>query len=668
MRRSPQATSDRAERRQQSFAEQAAQREREAAALLASIVPGSGPDPKGNVDPDKTKGWIGRMLPILAAHKATVLTGIITATLALIPQIALPRVMMAGIDQAIIAHRASLAPYVIAMLLLGAFRLGTSYMRQISLQTAGYDIEYDLRTIIYKQLTRLSFGFYDRVQSGQLISRANSDIRAIQMFLTFAPNIAIQVFGAAVAFVVMLTISVPLAFVAMATMPLVYLTGLRLRKLMFPISWVVQARLAEVATLVEENVSGVRVVKSFAAERQQLQAMAKQARRVQWATVRQVDIQARWAPLLQNLPGVGLALVLLYGGELAIHHQVTIGALVAFNSYVILLQAPFRMLGQIVLMAQRAAASAERVYEILDEQPDITDSPTAVDLVDPQGQVSFRDVTFAYGDGPEVLSHFNLELRPGQTVALVGRTGSGKSTIAKLLERFYDVTSGSVEVDGHDVRDLTQASLRAHVGMVLDEPFLFSASIRDNIAYGRPGASLEEVLAAAKAACAHEFVMELSEGYDTVVGERGYTLSGGQRQRIALARTLLVNPRVLILDDATSAIDVQVELEIHNALRRLMASRTTLIIAHRLSTISLADRVALVEGGRVVAQGTHAELLATEPRYVEVLAQVEAEAEAKQEAAEGAPAEERAFAMSGGRGGRRGSAGGFGGFAAGGLD
>ncbi|MGH2363162.1 MAG: ABC transporter ATP-binding protein [Chloroflexota bacterium] len=667
MRRSPQATSDRAERRQQSFAEQAAQREREAAALLASIVPGSGPDPQASVHPDKSKGWIGRMLPILAAHKATVLTGIITATLALIPQIALPRVMMAGIDQAIISHRTSLAPYVIAMLLLGGFRLATSYMRQISLQTAGYDIEYDLRTIIYKQLTRLSFGFYDRVQSGQLISRANSDIRAIQMFLTFAPNIAIQVFGAAVAFVVMLTISVPLAFVAMATMPLVYLTGLRLRKLMFPISWVVQARLAEVATLVEENVSGVRVVKSFAAERQQLQAMAKQARRVQWATVRQVDIQARWAPLLQNLPGVGLALVLLYGGELAIQHQVTIGALVAFNSYVILLQAPFRMLGQIVLMAQRAAASAERVFEILDEQPDITDSPSAADLVDPRGHVSFRDVTFAYGDGPEVLSHFNLELQPGQTMALVGRTGSGKSTIAKLLERFYDVNSGSVEVDGHDVRDITLASLHSHVGMVLDEPFLFSASVRDNIAYGKPGASQEEVLAAAKAASAHEFVMQLSEGYDTVVGERGYTLSGGQRQRIALARTLLVNPRVLILDDATSAIDVQVELEIHAALRQLMASRTTLIIAHRLSTISLADRVALIEGGHVVAQGTHAELLATEPRYVEVLAQVEADAEAKQEAAEAAPAEERAFAMSG-AGGRRGGSGGLGGFAAEGLD
>jgi ATP-binding cassette subfamily B protein len=291
------------------------------------------------------------------------------------------------------------------------------------------------------------------------------------------------------------------------------------------------------------------------------------------------------------------------------------------------------MLGMLIMMGQRASASAERIYEILDEQATIVDRPGATDLVDCRGDVRFEDVSFAYasdslmaaeakqGGNPNVLSDLNLHLSPGDTVALVGRTGSGKSTVARVLARFYDATEGTVRVDGHDVRDLTLTSLRANIGVVLDEPFLFSASIRDNIAYGRPDASMEEVVAAAEAAGAAGFILHLSEGYDTVVGERGYTLSGGQRQRIAIARTLLINPPILILDDATSAIDVQVEQRIHAGLRVLMEGRTTLIIAHRLSTISLADRVVLLDQGRIVADGTHASLLASTPLYSEILAQ-----------------------------------------------
>jgi len=292
-----------------------------------------------------------------------------------------------------------------------------------------------------------------------------------------------------------------------------------------------------------------------------------------------------------------------------------------------MMQAPFMMLGMLIMMGQRAAASASRIYEILDERSDVVDRPSAVDLVDCRGEVSFEAVDFAYPgeDRPPVLRGFDLHLDAGETVALVGRTGSGKSTVARLLTRSYDVTAGAVRVDGHDVRDLTLQSLRANVGIVLDEPFLFSMSIRDNIAYGRPAADLAEIEAAAKAAGADEFIRDLPHGYDTVVGERGYTLSGGQRQRIAIARTLLVNPPIMILDDATSAIDVQVEQLIHDALRRLMVGRTTLVIAHRLSTISLADRVVLLEHGRIVADGTHAELLETSALYAEVLAQVEAE-------------------------------------------
>jgi ATP-binding cassette subfamily B protein len=336
-----------------------------------------------------------------------------------------------------------------------------------------------------------------------------------------------------------------------------------------------------------------------------------------------VDTRARYTPIMENLPRIGLVVVLLYGGWLVIDGQLQLGVLVAFNAYILMMQAPFRLLGFFLMLQQRAAASAQRIYEVLDEPAEIVDRPGAVDLIDPRGRVEFRHVRFGYADGPDVLSDVDLTIEPGERVAIVGRIGSGKSTVARLLPRFYDVRDGAVVVDGRDVRDLTLASLRASVGLVLDEPFLFSTSVRDNIAYGRPDASDEEVEAAARAAQAHGFIAALPDGYETVVGERGYTLSGGQRQRIAIARTLLVNPTFLVLDDATSAIDVRVEQEIHAALEALLEARTTIVIAHRLSTIALADRVVLLEGGRVAAGGTHAHLLATDPRYAAVLANLQ---------------------------------------------
>ena len=294
-----------------------------------------------------------------------------------------------------------------------------------------------------------------------------------------------------------------------------------------------------------------------------------------------------------------------------------------FNSYIARLQAPFRILAFVMIQAQRAAASASRVFELLDTKPEIVNRVGAIEWKDPRGEVEFRNVTFGYAESQPVLRNLNLHLKPGETVALVGRTGCGKSTVARLLPRFYDVTAGEVRVDGRDVRDYTVESLREHIGLVLDEPFLFSESIKDNIAYGRPDASLREVVDSAQVAGAHRFVEELAEGYDEVVGERGYTLSGGQRQRIAIARTVLVNPKVLILDDATSAIDVQLEQEIHETLRRLMKGRTTLIVAHRLSTIRLADRVALLDGGKVAATGTHEQLMREVPEYAEILRRAE---------------------------------------------
>jgi ATP-binding cassette subfamily B protein len=604
--------------------------------------------PKATVDPDRSKSWIKRAAPIVMAHKVQFFSALIFSFLGLVIQVWIPKILQNGITNALILRTQGLHTYVELIAVLGLVTGVFGYISRTNLYKVAYAIEFDLRNILYEQFTRMSFPFYDRVQSGQLISRANSDIRSVQMYLTFAPMILVQCSIAIVAFVFMLSISVPLAFVAMASMPFIYLVGVKMRKSLFPVSWIIQARLAEVATVVDENVNGVRVVRSFAAEQQQLRQLATAADRVQWGYIKDADLRARYAPLVQNLSQVGLVLVLLVGGWMVIHEHLPVASIVSFNLYLVMMQAPFMMLGMLIMMGQRASASAGRIYEIIDEQPTIVDRPDAVDLIDSRGDVEFDGVSFAYAadsllskpgeedDGRrDILRDLDLHLHPGETVALVGRTGSGKSTVARVLARFYDATGGTVRVDGHDVRDLTLTSLRANIGVVLDEPFLFSVSIRDNIAYGRPDAPMEEVVAAAEAAGAGGFINRLSDGYDTVVGERGYTLSGGQRQRIAIARALLVNPPILILDDATSAIDVKVEQRIHSSLRVLMEGRTTLIIAHRLSTISLADRVVLLDKGRIVADGTHAELLATTPLYSEVLAQAASEEQAARAAAAG---------------------------------
>ena len=606
--------------------------------------------PRATIDPDKSLPWLRRVMPIMGAHKGIFITSLVASFVGLVLQVLVPNLINKAITNSIQHHTVPLDHYVWLIVGIGLVGGVAGYISRLFLFETAYDIEYDLRNIIYEHLTKMSFSFYDRVQSGQLISRANSDIRSVQMYMTFAPSILVQCSIALVAFGFMLSIDVPLAFVAMATMPFVYLAGVKMRKSMFPVSWLIQSRLADVATIVDENVNGVRVVKSFAAEQQQLRSLSGAADRLRWSYIKDADLRARFSPLVQNLPQVGLALVLLFGGYMVIHGGLSIGDIFAFNAYLLMLQAPFMMLGMLIMMGQRAAASADRIYEIIDEQPTVTDAPDAVDLVDCKGDVRFEHVDFAYAADAEqlVLADFDLHIEPGETVALVGRTGAGKSTVARLLTRFYDVKHGTIRIDGHDIRDVTQDSLRANVGVVLDEPFLFSVSVRDNIAYGKPSADFDDIVAAAKAAGAHEFISHLADGYDTVVGERGYTLSGGQRQRIAIARTLLVNPPVMVLDDATSAIDVQVEQRIHAGLRVQMEGRTTLIIAHRLSTISLADRVVLLDQHKIVADGTHAELLEGTPLYAEVLAQAgefEREADADEAerrpgwAADGAPTE-----------------------------
>jgi ATP-binding cassette, subfamily B, bacterial len=583
--------------------------------------------PRAGIHPDKSKSWLRRAWPLLKAHRALLITSLALSFIGLIVQVQIPNLVRVGIDHALVTHTAGLARYVWLIAGLALAQGVINYLARLYLLRTAYELEYDLRSIVFSHLMRMSHGFYDRVQSGELMSRATSDIRAVQMYLTFGPSILVQCMIAVIAFVLMLSINPLLAVVAMLTMPAVAVLGVRMRKAIFPVSWLIQSRLAGVATVVDENIQGVRIVKAFAAEQRQVDTLASAADRVRWAYTTDARLRSRWTPVMDNLPRLGLALVLLVGGLMVLHGHATVGTVVAFNSYVLMLQPPFRMLGMIIMMGQRAAASSQRIYDILDTPAEIVDPPSP-EVPQARGDLRFREVTFAYPDGTAALTGLDLHIRPGETVALVGATGSGKSTVGRLAARFYDVTGGQVLLDGTDVRDYPLETLRDRVGIVPDEPFLFSVSLHDNIAFGRPAASREQVVAAAIAAGADAFIRQLPEGYDTVVGERGYTLSGGQRQRVAIARALLVNPPVLILDDATSAVDVRVEHEIHESLRALMAGRTTIMVAHRLATIGLADRVILIENGRVAADGTHASLLATEPRYARVLAASSEEQEA----------------------------------------
>ena len=576
-----------------------------------------------------------RLLPIAKSHKKSLYIGLLTGVIALVLNVAVPAMARNAIDAALEADREALTTWAIILISIGVGRFVFGALYRYSLFQLAWGVETDLRTLLYSHLTKLSFSYFDRTQSGEVISRANSDIRSIQVLLAFGPLIGMTIISFILAFGYMMTLHVPLTLVSLITLPGVYFFGQKLRRVVFPLTWVSQARLAELATIVDENVNGIRVVKSFAAEKQQVGLLQRAAEHIKWVNVEAIRARAKYNPIIESLPRVGMALVLLYGGHLAIEGTVSIGTLFAFNAYVIMLQAPFRMFGFLLLQTQRASASAQRIFEVIDEEPAIVDFENATHLLDVEGSIVFENVHFTYPSkreesGPEasspideVLSGFNLTIRPGETVAIVGRTGSGKSTIGRLLNRFYDPTSGKILVDGNDIRNVTLDSLRHQIGIVFDEPFLFSSSVAENIAYSNPNASLEEIASAAKAAEASGFIQELSEGYETVVGERGYTLSGGQRQRIALARTLLEKTPILVLDDATSAIDVEIEAKIHDALAKHLSGRTTVLIAQRVSTISLADRVVLIENGVVVADGSHSELMANDQRYVSILAEAE---------------------------------------------
>jgi ABC-type multidrug transport system fused ATPase/permease subunit len=505
------------------------------------------------------------------------------------------------------------------IVLLGLVRGAFTYGRRIISGRQALGVEYDLRDELYSHFLRLSFGFYDRSQTGQLMSRATIDLQAVRFFLGYGLIFFAQhVITIAAVTVVLFVYSWQLALVALAITPVIVLTAFRYSRASHPVLRDVQQTLAEVSTVAEESITGVHVVKSFAQEERRAERFRSAADTVFRKTLAANRQRAFYVPLLTFLPFVAQALVLLVGGRMVIDGSMSLGAFSSFYLLLAMLVMPLRMLGMWIGQAQRAVAAGERIFEILDEPEEVADEPDAQPLPEGPGEIVFEDVSFGYDPARPVLEDVDLEIGAGRTVALIGPTGSGKTTLATLVPRFYDATRGRVLVDGVDVRRLVRRSLRSEVGVISQDPFLFSASIRDNIALGMPDAPFEAVEAAARAAQAHEFVLELPHGYDTVVGERGITLSGGQRQRIAIARALLIDPRILVLDDATASVDATTEAKIRAGLREVMRGRTTIIIAHRLSTIALADEIVVLDQGRIVARGTQAELLETSPVFREI--------------------------------------------------
>ncbi len=484
-----------------------------------------------------------------------------------------------------------------------------------------------LRERMFGHIMSLHIGYHDRSQTGQLLSRSSSDLNQIQMFVVMIP-ITLSNLAMIVTVAVILLMTDPLlAVLALAALPLVNVAGRKFSEAIHPAVLAVQAEQAELATVVEETVGGIRVIKGFGAEQVQAERLRVEADDIRRESIGAARIRARFLPAIELLPQLGLIAVLGVGGLRVIDGDLTLGQLVQFNFYVALLVWPLRMIGMTIAFAQRAAAALERVNEVLDTAADVADPDHPRRLPDaaPVGAVRFDGVRFGYDPNDPVLRGFDLELRAGQSVAIVGETGSGKSTVAQLLIRFYDADAGTVRIDGIDVRDLTLHDLRRAVGLVFEDTLLFHDTVSANIAFAHPDADDAAIERAARLAGAHDFIMGLPDAYDTLLGERGYSLSGGQRQRVAIARAILADPRVLVLDDATSAVDPSKEHEIRSAMSTVMEGRTTIVIAHRPGTIALADTVVLLDGGRVAAHGPHDELLATVPRYREVLAAMSVE-------------------------------------------
>jgi len=571
-------------------------------------------------------GTYRRLMGFLRPYRRQLWGSLVFAWLAMGMTVLIPWLIGRAVNAIQAGEQPDLLPLALAIVAAGILRLGLTLVRRVVAGKVSLAVEFDLRQRFYAHLQRLELGFFDGQQTGQLMSRATVDLQSIRFFLGYGLIFITQnLLTIVLASAVMFALEPWLALIALAPAPLLVYTASRYNRVSRPAVQEVQQRIAELTAEAEENVSGIRIVKAFAREEHQLQRFRRAVARVFDQSIYSTRLQAFFSPLLGLLPQFGIALVLLVGGRQAIAGNLSLGAFTAFYTYVVMLASPMRMLGMALGMAQRAIASGNRLFEVLDREPRIESPAGAPPLPAGGGRIELRGVTLRY-DGSRAndarvdhtgvgstlasaLTDVDLDVAAGRTVALVGPSGSGKTSLVALIARLYEPSEGSVLVDGADVRTVDVASLRSQVAFVADDSFLFSASVVENIAYARPDAKRGEIELAARRAQAEEFIRELPAGYDTVVGERGLTLSGGQRQRVAIARALLADPRILILDDATSAVDATTEAAIKAGLREAMAGRTTFIIAHRLSTVALADEVVVMDAGRIVDRGTHEELL-----------------------------------------------------------
>ena len=561
-----------------------------------------------------------RLLGFLRPYRLSLVASIVLAVGSQASGMAIPWLTGLVIDEAIPDEDTGHLVLLVALVAgLGLVKALLMVGRRFIAGRQSLGVEFDIRGALYGHLLRLSYRFFDRHQTGQLMSRATVDLQNVRFFLgyglIFLTQHILTVVGVTA---ILFLIDWRLAVIALAITPLLVGVAYRYSHVSHPVLRDVQQKLADVATVAEESIVGVNVVKAFAQERRQEARFRERTEAIFRQSLRATRQQALYLPLLSFLPLLAQAAVLLVGARLVIDGRLTIGSFVAFNVYLLMLVFPLRMLGMWVGQIQRAAASGERIFEILDEPEEIRERADARELPPGRGRIAFEGVTFGYDPDPPVLHGIDLELEAGKVVALIGHTGSGKTTLTALVPRFYDPQEGRVLVDGVDVRELELPSLRRAIGVVSQDPFLFSTTVAENIAFGVGGATREEIERAAHLAQAHEFVAALPDGYDTVIGERGITLSGGQRQRIAIARALVLDPRILVLDDATASVDATTESRSRLALREVMRDRTTLIIAHRLSTISLADEIVVLDHGRVAARGTAAELRDTSPLYREI--------------------------------------------------
>jgi ATP-binding cassette subfamily B protein len=571
-------------------------------------------------------GW-RLMRSAVAPHRKTVWVGVLAGLGWTAARVAVPTMVGFAVDRTIVKHHdnAALLRWVIAILVVGMVQALCTAVRRYAAFGLAIRVETDLRMRLVAHLQRLHFAFHDESQTGQLMSRANSDIQQINNVILLVPLTIASTVTMIAVLAILVYRSPGLAFFALASLPLLNIVATRFTRRMYPVGLQLQQSLAEVSNVVEETVTGVRVVKGFGAERRQIEALRGQTENVYLRSIEAANLRAGFLPMIDLLPTLGLVGILWYGGHQVLAGHLSIGDIIAANFYVLMLIWPLRMVGMLLGQIPRAVSAAGRIHEVLATDAAVAERPDARPLPAGPGELHFEGVTFSYARGRPVLEDLDLVIRGGEAVALVGATGSGKTTIARLVPRFYDVTAGRVLLDGADVRDLRLTELRRAIGIVFEDTFLFSESVRANIAFAEPDASMERVRAAARLAGADAFIDELPGGYETVVGQHGFTLSGGQRQRISIARAVLSDPRVLILDDATSSVDPTKEHEIRAALAEVMNGRTTLIIAHRPATIALADRVVLLDGRRVVAEGTHDGLLASSEAYRSVLARAEVE-------------------------------------------